>query len=181
MILSISCASNKDPETSVHQQDRIFERSQNNTSSETTTSSFDVDSSPYPESVAIILPSFISRHPSSCNEIRISSLSDLQYIIEEIPSPPWASMRAAQCMLELYPEEGISIYIEWMNDSTTLGLAILVGNHIHEFPQSSLNTIFPYIKESPHIDRIKKSIIKEKSHLERELSDENLKILHSLN
>ena len=180
LILLISCAGNKDPETSVQQREKIFEHTQNNNALEINLPTSTVDSPSHPESVATILPSFISRHPSSCNDIKITSLNDLQYIIEKIPSPPWAGMRAAKCMLELYPEEGISMYIEWMNDTTTLGLAILVGTHIHEFPKSTLDTIFPYVKESPHIERIKKSIIREKATLERKLSDENITILHSL-
>ena len=62
----------------------------------------DVD---HPQSVNNILPSLVSRHPTPCSELDASTIDDFLYILEHIQKPPWTGMRAAQCILELYPQK----------------------------------------------------------------------------
>ena len=88
-------------------------------------------------------------------------------------------MRSAQCMLEIYPYEGIEIYKSWMNGPDTLGLAILIANQIEHLPNNVLNALFPHFSTSPHLGKIKMITLRYKDFLEKELSKENVRILQS--
>ena len=177
----LSCATNKDSENVMNKKARVYESHQRDEQQGQSTaenqSSNDKD---YPEEVQKILPLLISRHSTPCRELPQTSMESFHFIVKNIQTPPWVAMRSAQCMLEIYPSEGMEIYNSWMDGSDTLGLAILIANQIEHLPNDELNAIFPHFPTSPHLEKIKTIILSHKDFLEKKLSKENVQILHSL-
>jgi hypothetical protein len=61
---------------------------------------------------------------------------DLKIIVEHVTHPPWAGMRAASCVIELYPEQSLNTFEEWMTQENTMGLAYLLSSKLSEMPES---------------------------------------------
>lgn len=60
---------------------------------------------------------------------------ELNFIIEHVSHPPWAGMRAASCVIELYPEQSLNTFEAWMTQENTMGLAYLLSSKLSEMPQ----------------------------------------------
>ena len=177
----LSCATNKDSENVMNSNDRLYERHQRDEQqSQSTSEDKSSNDKVYPEEVQKILPLLISRHSTPCRELPKTSIESLHFIVENIQTPPWVAMRSAQCMLEIYPSEGMDIYNDWMNRPKTLGLTILIVNQIEHLPNDVLNVLFPHFSTSPHLEKIKMRTLSHKEYLEKQLSKENLQILQSL-
>ena len=177
----LSCATNKDSENVKNNKERAYETYQLDEQQSLSTAE-DIPSidKKYPEEVQKILPSLTSRHSIPCQELSKTSFDSFYFIVENIQTPPWAAMRAAQCMLEIYPAEGTEIYKKWMNEPDTLGLAILIVNQIEQLPNDVLNTLFPHLSTSPHLEKIKTTILSHKDYLEKTLSKENVHMFQAL-
>ena len=132
----------------------------------------------HPQNVEVILPSLIARHPTSCVELGTTEIDDLVYIIEHIQKPPWAAMRSAQCILELYPERGQMYFEEWIFNPSKQGLAHLVALHLPKTSDELLNDLFPQFDMSPHKSKLKPVILQHKELLFVRLNEENQRIFH---
>ena len=177
----LACATNKDSENVMNSNEKVYEthqrKEQQNQSIAEDKSSNDKD---YPAEVQKILPLLISRHSIPCQELPKTSIESLHFIVETIQTPPWVAMRSAQCMLEIYPSEGMDIYNDWINEPDTLGLAILIANQLEHLPNDVLNSLFPLFPTSPHVEKLKTITLSHKDHFEKKLSEENAQILQSL-
>ena len=177
----LSCATNKDSENVKNHKERAYETYQKDEHQEQSI----IEDQPsihknYPEEVQKVLPSLISRHSVPCRELPKTSIDSFHFIVENIQRPPWAAMRSAQCMLEIYPSEGMDIYKNWIHGTDTLGLAILIANQIEQLPNNVQNVLFPHFSTSPHLEKIKTTILSHKDELGKTLSKENVQILQSL-
>ena len=59
---------------------------------------------------------------------------ELNDIVENVSKPPWAGMRAASCMIELYPKESSALFLDWIVDEKKKGLAYLLASNIDSLP-----------------------------------------------
>ena len=176
----LSCATSKDSENVINKKDRVYEKYQRDEQiSQSSTQEKKSEHEIHPKEVQQILPPLVSRHSLPCHELAKTSIETLNYVVENIKKPPWAAMRSAQCMLEMYPSEGTDIYQSWIDRSETLGLAILIADQIEYLSGDPLNTLFPHFSNSPHLEKIKSIVLRHKEYLEKQLSKENLLILHS--
>ena len=177
LFLSLSCAINKEGDfvkskpQSVHSQSIQTDKNQEDKAEKEETA--DQKQIEHPQNVEIILPSFISRHPTPCPDISISSIDDLVYIVEHIQKPPWTAMRSAQCMLELYPEEGQPYFEEWIANPSKQGLAHLVVLHLPKISDEILNELVPQFDVSPHKDKLKQNLVDQREAIQHRLHEEN--------
>jgi hypothetical protein len=95
----------------------------------------------------------LSAHePTECAKLTFidEPLIALNRVVETVTHPPWASMRAANCMVDLYPLEAKVYFIEWMETSNTKGLAYLVAGRLDEFPIDTAMDIARVGLSGPH-------------------------------
>ena len=72
-----------------------------------------------------------------CAEIEALSeapVDDLKYVVNHISAPPWAGMRAAQCLIERHPAAIEAELDLWVTDPGRVGLGILVLNRLDDLP-----------------------------------------------
>ena len=70
-----------------------------------------------------------------CQTLKADDLQmDLTYVVENVTRPPWAGMRAAACLAELYPTEAQPDFVRWVQDPKTKGLAFLLAGQIKRLP-----------------------------------------------
>ncbi len=55
-------------------------------------------------------------------------------MVETVHQPPWAGVRAAQCLLQLHPAEAAADLRRWVADPDRLGLAMVVWSSLHTLP-----------------------------------------------
>ena len=93
-----------------------------------------VSETPYEE----LVRHFSMRHQKvTCSDLQDDNPDfpiHLSRIITDVPLPPWAGMRAAQCMIELYPEQHEAELTRWMQNQKTKGLAVLLAGQIDSLP-----------------------------------------------
>ncbi|MCB9758491.1 MAG: hypothetical protein H6739_01495 [Alphaproteobacteria bacterium] len=63
-----------------------------------------------------------------------SPVEDLGWVVDHVSQPPWAPMTAAQCLLQLYPEETRPVAERWVVDPERAGLARLVFGELERLP-----------------------------------------------
>ena len=72
----------------------------------------------------------------SCEKLQ-EAYSDLQYQLKNLVSneikPSYVPIRAATCLLELYPQD-LETYQDWMDKKETLGLARLTTSKLETLP-----------------------------------------------
>lgn len=71
----------------------------------------------------------------------VEALSDtpveaLLYIVDHATQPPWAGMRAAECLTLRHAEEIQPQILGWVQNTQTRGLALMVFNHLDEVPST---------------------------------------------
>jgi hypothetical protein len=73
----------------------------------------------------------------SCAQLEAMSPSpveDLLFVVDHAAQPPWAAMRAAQCLVRLHPVEIQSQIEAWVSQESTRGLALMTLGLIDELP-----------------------------------------------
>ena len=117
----------------------------------------DVDPS-LPSTPAVPLDQqLIAHEPTACTDLAIDSsngLKQLSEAIETIQRPAWAGMRAGQCIVELYPVDGEALFIEWMSEEDTMGLAYMVANKLGSLPPDAALTVAQAGLYGPHAQGI---------------------------
>ena len=114
------------------------------------------------------------RHDTlTCNQLqdRIPNLqTQLENIVDEVKRPPWAAMKAAQCIIELYPSSSEHSFKKWMLSPNTRGLAILLSNRINSLPPKVSPKIVDWGHTGPHaevvVPRINQQIDASKNSIE---------------
>jgi hypothetical protein len=61
-------------------------------------------------------------------------LEDLKVMVERVSAPPWAGMRAAQCLVDRHPDAIGEELDRWVTDPALVGLGILVLNRLDDLP-----------------------------------------------
>ena len=88
---------------------------------------------------------------------------ELDTVVEEVTQPPWAGMRAAACMIEVYPAESAQRFLSWIVDEKKKGLAYLLASNIDKIPlQQALGLITPALN-GPHAEGCKKRFLDAKT------------------
>ena len=177
LFLSLACAINKEGDVlkskpqSIHTQS--IQSDENQEDNEEKEETVDQKQIKHPQNVEIILPALISRHPTPCNDIPISVIDELVYIMEHIEKPPWTAMRSAQCILELYPEQGMPYFEEWIANPSKQGLAHLIALHLPKISDEILNELLPQFDVSPHKNNLKSILLNQKETIQYRLNEEN--------
>ena len=63
------------------------------------------------------------------------------YITEHAQQPPWAGVRAAECLITRHAEDVQPQLEHWVQHTETRGFALLVFNHIDDIPTPVATTI----------------------------------------
>jgi len=75
-------------------------------------------------------------------------VEDLKFIVEHVPAPPWAGMRAAQCLIEHHPAAIDAELDTWVTDPQLAGLGILVLNRLDDLPVETARRVAALALES---------------------------------
>ncbi|MEC7987913.1 MAG: hypothetical protein VX278_22285 [Myxococcota bacterium] len=117
----------------------------------------DSDNKPLPEketTSVISLAKILSAHDDTgCQELPFRTEEpwlELNVIVNEIPQPPWAGIRAATCMIELYPEASKDLFMAWMVDEHKKGLAYLLASNIDRIPIDIALSLVQVALAGPH-------------------------------
>lgn len=81
--------------------------------------------------------------------------TDLLLIVKEVTQPPWVGMRAAGCVIELFPQESQTTFESWMRSEQTMGLAYLLTAKISTLPESVALDIGRIGLAGPHAEGVK--------------------------
>lgn len=91
------------------------------------------------ESQAAMVRALSARDGSpSCAELAELStdpLSDHLYIVNNVSSPPWVGMRAAECVITQHPEAGAETMRAWVTTPELKGLGWLVLRNLDDMPR----------------------------------------------
>ncbi|MFT4979558.1 MAG: hypothetical protein ACI8S6_005469, partial [Myxococcota bacterium] len=60
----------------------------------------------------------------------------LTFIVENATQPPWAGVRAAECLTLRHAEEIQPLLLSWVQTPETRGLALMVFNHLDQLPSA---------------------------------------------
>ncbi len=86
--------------------------------------------------------------------------TDLMRIVQDSPKPPWAPMRAANCLIELYPLESKAEFVRWMQSEDTMGLALLLSNQMSILPAELAPDLVSVGLNGPHNKKVRPRILK---------------------
>lgn len=94
----------------------------------------------------------------TCTEVaRLSPepATDLVWLAEHAEQPAWVSVRAAECVLDLYPEPAGPSIARWMASEDTLGLALTAVARLDSLPVAQAKPILAAGLAGPHADRVR--------------------------
>jgi hypothetical protein len=77
------------------------------------------------------------RDPVSCDAIALltdTPRESLEAVVDTVRAPPWAPMRAAQCLIEGFPVESQARLEVWVTDPALKGLGRLVLSNLDRLP-----------------------------------------------
>jgi len=77
-------------------------------------------------------------------------LAGLQFIAEKIAMPPYAGMRAANCIATGHAEEAADILVGWMGDPNFGGLVRLALQHVDSWPEPVATRVREAALAGPH-------------------------------
>lgn len=80
--------------------------------------------------------------------------NDLHLIVEKVKQPAWVGMRAASCIIELYPSESVDVLEKWMISENTMGLAYLLSTKIEILPEAVALKIGKAGINGPHAEGV---------------------------
>jgi hypothetical protein len=72
-----------------------------------------------------------------CEQIEALSdtpIEDMKILVSQVSAPPWAGMRAAQCLVDRHPDTIGDELDRWVTEPELVGLGILVLNRLDELP-----------------------------------------------
>ncbi len=77
------------------------------------------------------------RHPVPCGELLAHSetpVETLLHVVDHTSMPPWAPMRAAECLMEVHPTEIESRLLRWVTTPELKGLGRLTLGQLDRMP-----------------------------------------------
>ena len=89
-----------------------------------------------------------------------SPVDDLEVLVNEATQPPWVGMRAAGCLLDLYPEQSQPLMQAWVVDPDKKGLAILVTKKLDTLPLPVATEVVTTALAGPMADSLAPRIAK---------------------
>ncbi len=95
------------------------------------------DWTPTAEQTAVYKALSVRDPAPSCEEIEAltsDAVATLRVIVERAEKPPWASLRAAHCLITRHPTEARGDMLAWVGDEQHRGLALLVLGALDELP-----------------------------------------------
>jgi hypothetical protein len=90
-----------------------------------------------PENVGEVVRALSYRHPVACAEIEhltATPVDTLQHVVATVELPPWAPMRAAECLVRGHAAEVQSSIETWVTDPALTGLGRLVLGDLDAMP-----------------------------------------------
>lgn len=90
-----------------------------------------------PENVEAVQHALAMRHPVPCEELEAltpSPVETLLHVVDTVEMPPWAPMRAAQCLIDRHPLEVRSSLEIWVVEPALKGLGRLVLGALDTLP-----------------------------------------------
>lgn len=90
-----------------------------------------------PEQVDQVVRALSSRDPVSCAEIEAltpTPVETLSHVVDNVPNPPWAPMRAADCLIRNHAVESRPNLERWVVAPELKGLGRLVLGSIDTLP-----------------------------------------------
>jgi len=88
-------------------------------------------------------------------ELSPTPTTDLVWLAENAEQPAWVAIRAAECVLELYPEPAAPHITRWMQSDDTLGLALLTVSRLDGLPTAQARPFLEAGLAGPHADRVR--------------------------
>ena len=88
-----------------------------------------------------------------CHDLALdekTGLDNLIFIIENIKYPGVAGMRAAECVVQLYPSTAQNVFVSWMQGENTKGLALLLSSRLNDLPPDVAAVIKEAGLKGPH-------------------------------
>lgn len=90
-----------------------------------------------PENVEQVRHALAMRHPMPCAELEAltpTPVDTLLHVVDTVEMPPWAPMRAAQCLIERHPLEARASLEVWVVEPGLKGLGRLVLGALDALP-----------------------------------------------
>lgn len=90
-----------------------------------------------PENVGDVVRALSMRHPMACAEIEAltpTPVDTLQHVVATVELPPWAPMRAADCLVRSHAVEIRPTIEGWVTDPAVAGLGRLVLADLDAMP-----------------------------------------------
>lgn len=90
-----------------------------------------------PENVDPVVKALSSRHPAPCEQIEAltpTPVDTLQHVVATVELPPWAPMRAADCLVRRHAAEVQPSLEAWVTDPAVAGLGRMVLADLDAMP-----------------------------------------------
>jgi len=90
-----------------------------------------------PEGHAELVRSLSMRHAVPCDDLGAGSPTPavaLLYVVDNVAMPPWAPMRAAQCLVDNHAAEATEALQDWVTTPELRGLGRLVLGQLDALP-----------------------------------------------
>ena len=99
----------------------------------------------------------------ACSDLPLdkkSGLTDLAFIVENVKYPAVTGMRAAECLIDLFPVKGEERFVAWMQRDNTKGLAILLTSKLEDLPKEVSDLVREAGLKGPHRAEVSSRISK---------------------
>jgi len=115
------------------------------------------NNSPQPDAEAQEVYEALSvREPAPrCDSVKAltqTPVATLLFVVEHAKMPPWAGIRAAQCLVWYHAEEIETEMIHWVNTEDTRGFAMVVIDALDRMPIATAMVVAPHALSSPLAD-----------------------------
>jgi len=89
-----------------------------------------------PTSDRTLLEQLLPHESTLCRDLSYKSATPWLELAEmlDVPRPPWVAMRAAACMIEVYPQQSRGFFLAWLNTPNQKGLALLLCSSFEQLP-----------------------------------------------
>ena len=84
-----------------------------------------------------VVEALTARHPVPCAEVEAHAtdpVAELRWVVDHVQRPPWAPMRAADCLIQHHASEVGGLLRAWVTDPEKRGLGRLVVARLHVVP-----------------------------------------------
>ena len=100
----------------------------------------------------VILKTLSSRDSKiNCEDLPKTNLQkELTTIVNSTVRPPWTPMKAASCLMELYPVKAENDLLLWTTDPSKKGLAFLIAGQMKSLPDKQALKIAKAGLQGPH-------------------------------